>query len=172
MNSPPAQDGKQHGRSFAVGELQMSDHWIALIPEDPRFIPDTAKQRRARARFAEIAPEADQIEVKVSEKLEFFDCGANFERVRCPSCRVEISVEWWQDRMDEDYGDGFKLAAYAIPCCGARCTLHELVYEWPQGFGRFGLNAMNPNIGKLEEMYKREFEEILGSKLRVIYEAR
>jgi len=148
----------------------MSDNWIALIPEDPRFVPDEAKQRRARDRFAEIAPEADEVEIKVSEKVEFFDCGANFERILCPSCRSEISVVWWQDHIDEDSDDGFKLASYPAPCCGRKCTLHELVYEWPQGFGRFALEAMNPNIGKLEDKYKEEFEKILGTKLRVIYQ--
>ncbi len=72
--------------------------------------------------------------------------------------------------MDEDYSDdGFKLAAYATPCCGKIGTLNELVYEWPQGFGRFALDAMNANIGKLEDRYKQEFENILGTKLRVIY---
>lgn len=148
----------------------MSDNRITLIPEDPRFVPDSAKQRRARDRFAEIAPRADEIEIKVTEKVKFFDCGENFERALCPSCRSEIPVEWWQDRMDEDSDEGFKLDSYATPCCGNKCTLHELVYEWPQGFGRFALDAMNPDIGELEDKYKREFEGILGTKLRVIYQ--
>ena len=161
----------------------MSDNWLALIPDDPRFVPDAAKRQCAHDRFAEIAPDADEINIKVSEKIEFFDCGANFERILCPSCSAEIPVDWWQDRMqedsgvdgwqdrmDEDSGDGFKLAAYVTPCCGKKCTLHELVYEWSQGFGRFALDAMNPNIGELEDKYKREFETILGTKLRVIYQ--
>jgi len=67
-------------------------------------------------------------------------------------------------------GDGFKLATYATPCCGKKHTLHELVYDWPQGFARFAVDAMNPDIGKLEERHKREFEIILGTKLRVIYQ--
>ena len=148
----------------------MSDNWIALIPEDPRYVPDAAKQSRAHARFIEIAPNADEIAIKVSEKIEFFDCGGNFERILCPSCRSELPIDWWQDRMDEDYGDGFLLARYATPCCSAALTLHELVYKWPQGFGRFALEAENPNIGKLDDRYKKEFEEILGTKLRVIYQ--
>jgi hypothetical protein len=148
----------------------MSDNWIALIPENPRFVPDADKQRRARDRFAEIAPEADEIEIKVSENVNFFDCGGNFERICCPSCSEEIPIEWWQDRMDEDHGDGFKLAAYATPCCGKKSTLNELVYEWPQAFGRFALDAMNPNLGMLDDKYKRDFEEILGTKLRVVYQ--
>jgi hypothetical protein len=71
--------------------------------------------------------------------------------------------------MDDDYEDGFRLDKYATPCCGKAHTLHELTYEWPQGFGRFALNAMNPNLGLLDDKYKREFEEILGTPLRVIY---
>jgi hypothetical protein len=148
----------------------MSDNWIALVPEDPRFVPDAAKQRRAHKRFAEIAPEADEIEIKVSKKVVFFDCGGNFERICCPSCGAEIPVEWWQERMADDDDEGFKLAAYATPCCEKMVTLNELVYEWPQAFGRFAVDAMNPNIGKLDDKYKREFEKILGTKLRVIYQ--
>jgi hypothetical protein len=56
----------------------MSDHWIALIPEDPSCVPDAARQLRPRDRLAEIAPAAAEIEIKVCEKVEFFDCGGNF----------------------------------------------------------------------------------------------
>jgi hypothetical protein len=155
---------------WTCGTEIMSDNWIGLIPEDPRFVPDAAKQRRARDRFAEIAPHAEEIEIKVSEKVQFYNCGGNFERIRCPSCESEIPVSWWKDRMNEDYdGEGFTLATYATPCCGAGCTLHELVYDWPQGFYRFALDAMNPRIGRMGDADKREFEEILGTKLRIIY---
>jgi hypothetical protein len=147
----------------------MSDNWIALIPKDPRFVPNAAARRQARDRFAEIAPEADEIEAAVSENVKFYDCGGNFEGVCCPSCGSEV-MAWWKERMDEDYDGGFKLASYAMPCCDERCTLDELVYEWPQGFGRFVLQAMNPNIGELDDRYRREFEEILGTELRVIYQ--
>jgi len=148
----------------------MSSNWITLIPEDPRYVPDQAQRIRARDRFAEIAPDADEIEIKVSRHVTFFDCGANFERIRCPSCATEIAVEWWQERLDDDYtDDGFRLAEYTTPCCSALCTLHGLIYEWPQGLGQFSLEAMNPHIGELDERQKGEFEELLGTPLRVIY---
>jgi hypothetical protein len=70
----------------------MSDDWIALIPEDPQYIPDAGKQARAHDRLAEIAPDSSEIVIKVSEKVEFFDCGANLERILCPSCGSEIAV--------------------------------------------------------------------------------
>ncbi|QDV59029.1 hypothetical protein [Rosistilla oblonga] len=149
----------------------MSDNWIALIPKDPRYVPDGARQNLARDRFAEIAPDADEIEIKVTDKISFFDCGANFERICCPSCNSEISTEWWQDRMDDDYVDGgFTLAGYETPCCNARHSLDQLLYEWPQGFARFAIDAMNPNIGKLSNQHETEFEDILGTSLRVIYQ--
>src|SRR5687767_3091729 len=143
----------------------MSDNWITLIPEDPHFVPDQTGQSLARDRLSEIAPGADEITIKVSDMVEFFDCGANFEQVLCPSWRSVVPIAWWQDRMDDDYEDGFKLAAYPVPCCATRRTLHDIVYELSQGFGRFALDVMNPNIGKLEERHRRELEEILGTKL-------
>ena len=149
----------------------MSDNWIALIPKDPRHVPDAERQSRARARLAEIAPDADEIEIKVSDQIEFVDCGANFERIRCPSCNTEISVEWWQERMDADCVDGgFTLRQYAMSCCGVGHSLDQLLYEWPQGFARFVIGAMNPKIDKLSDEQKAEFEEVLGTPLRVIYQ--
>jgi hypothetical protein len=149
----------------------MSDNWIAIIPKDPRHVPDATRLKRARDRFAEIAPDADEIEIKISDQIEFFDCGANLERITCPSCNAEISTEWWQDRMDDDCVDGgFALARYSTPCCGATHSLDQLLYEWPQGFARFAIDAMNPNIDKLSGEHEAEFAEILGMPLRVIYQ--
>ncbi len=148
----------------------MSDNSIALIPEEPRFIPATAKQIIARNRFAEMVPDADQVEIFVSETVRFFDCGANFEEVHCPLCGQEISLDWWQERMGEDEDDGFKLDRYRTPCCNGASTLRELIYNWPQTFGRFALEAMNPNIGTLGDEQRRELEEILGTKLVVVYQ--
>lgn len=147
----------------------MSDNWIRLIPENPRLVPETGRQIRAKERFAELAPNADEIEIKVSESIEFFDCGGNFERARCPSCGEEIPNDWWQDRMGEDYENGFRLAPYPLPCCNTQKTLHEFSCEWPQGFGLFALDAMNPNMESLKDEHKEEFERILGTPLRVIY---
>lgn len=147
----------------------MSDNWIVLIPTNPRTVPEAARQSRARNRFSEIAPDAEEIRLTVSGGVEFFDCGDNFKRVGCPVCSAEVSINWWQQRMDEDYDNGFKLAPYATPCCGAQVPLNELDYEWPQGFGRVALWARNANLGKLDCDHKRELEEILGIGLRVIY---
>lgn len=72
--------------------------------------------------------------------------------------------------MVEDYSDSFKLSEFSTPCCGTNSTLNDLAYEWPQGFGRFSLDALNPSIGTLAEKHKQELEAILGTPLRVIYQ--
>jgi len=147
----------------------MSGNWIKLVPVDPRYIPDRARQVRAMIRFAEIAPNAE-IDAEHCETVKFFDCGANFKQVRCPACGEQVAVEWWQDRMDKDSGEGFQLAAYELPCCKTKCTLNDLVYDWPQAFGKFVLGAINSNIKTLKDEHKSELEDILATKLRVVYQ--
>src|SRR5688572_13335901 len=127
----------------------MSDNWIAIVPEDPTFVPCSQTHEAALEYFQAIAPDADEIEVKVSDKIQFFDCGANLERITCPHCGQEIPTDWWQDRMDDDYdGEGFLLSEHCAPCCGASIRLDELRYVWPQAFARFAIDVMNPGIGE------------------------
>jgi len=148
----------------------MSDNWIILIPEDARKIPDLENQRQAVSRFRELAPTADKVEVKISEPIRFVDCGENFEKILCPNCGAGLEIVWWQERMDEDYdGSGFRLKSFTVPCCGSACALNELVYQGSQGFARFSLEAMNPNIGEMPKAELGSLETRLGCSLKVIY---
>jgi hypothetical protein len=68
-----------------------------------------------------------------------------------------------------------RFPAIESPASGLTVTLslsngQTCSYDAPQGFGRFALEVMNASIGKLAEEYKCEFEEILGTKLRVVYQ--
>ena len=149
----------------------MSDYWIAIVPEDPNFVPDADTHAAALDLFRAIAPDAEEIQIKLSEQIQLFDCGANLERIICPHCKHEISIDWWQDRVDDDHdGRGFLLGTYAAECCGSAVRLNELRYEWPQAFARFGIDAMNPNIGELGSGQISEFEAILGTPLRAIHQ--
>ena len=147
----------------------MSDNWIAVIPENPEHIPSAECQNQALSFFWSIAPEADEIEIRLSDHLMFFDCGANLESISCPNCGKGIPIDWWQDRMGEDY-EFTSLKSHALPCCEKLSTLAELEYDWPQGFAKFGIDAMNPKIGILSDEEKGKFEEILGTPLRIIYQ--
>ena len=128
----------------------MSDDYILVIPRNPRYVPTPEVQRHLVELLAQLAPDAEDITVEASEEVRFFDCGENFQRIVCLRCAVEIDLEWWQARMDDDAQDtGFRLANYALPCCGASVTLNDLEYDWPQAFGRCRWEVTNPGIGEL-----------------------
>lgn len=147
----------------------MSDNWLILIPEDPQLVPDANRQVRAKDRLALIAPQSDEIQIILHDRIEFFDCGASYERIECRNCGAELSLDWWNSRMLEDYDHGFKLNSYSTPCCQASSTFNDLRYIWPQGFGRFGLSARNSNMARLDARHLQEISRILGVELRVIY---
>ena len=147
----------------------MSDNFVTLIPEDPKYVPTADQQSAAGKHMRELAPDSGEITTETFDTVQFFDCGANFESASCPRCKAQIPQEWWEDQMEADYSDGFLLAAYDTPCCGKGVNLNELIYNWPQGFSRFAVSAMNPDIGKLSDPQREEFEAILGAKLKVIY---
>lgn len=91
--------------------------------------------------------------------------------MRCATCREEIDLDWWHDCMDRDAdGESFRLDAHPMPCCGARHSLDQLVYDWPQAFGRFALVAMNADIGRVSDQLKAEIEAALGTAVVVVHQ--
>jgi len=149
----------------------MSDDYIHVIPEDPSTVLDAGKLDAAAAYFRSIAPQADEISTWSKKTLEFIHCGANFGTITCPSCRRLFEFDLWNDWMNADVGEtGFHLTRRAMPCCAFECTLHDLIYEWPQGFAHSCIQAMNPHIGKLSDEQRTRFESIVGCRARVIYE--
>lgn len=149
----------------------MLNDWLVLVPADPHLVPTTSRCELACRHLAASAPRATRVSVTVRDHVAFIDCGGNLERILCPSCRAVIAQTWWQLRMGDDFAqrEGFRLDAYATPCCSARRTLDELVYDWPAGFGRLSIEATNTSGGRLADRQVRELEQILGTPLRVIY---
>lgn len=149
----------------------MSDHYTILIPTDPQVAPTKDKQLAAESVFRQLAPEADGIVSRLTDTVQFIGAGSNFESIGCTECKAPISQDWWGKRMDDDFDrkSGFKLALYTLPCCGARKALHQLDYQWPQGFARYALEAMNANIGEVSASQKAALEAALGTELMVIY---
>jgi hypothetical protein len=149
----------------------MSDDYVHIIPEEVGAVPDADKREAAILYFKSIAPRADEISTWSKEGLEFIDCGANLGRITCPSCGEVLDVALWKDWMNTDISDtGFTLTRRLMLCCGAEETLHDLAYEWPQGFARSGVRAVNPNFGKLSDEHRSRFESILGCRVRVVYQ--
>jgi len=73
--------------------------------------------------------------------------------------------------MDENYLDsGFSLAQISTPCGHVAQSLNELKYYFDQGFSKFILEVMNPNIATLGNPQIIQFENILGCPLKIIYQ--
>lgn len=150
----------------------MSDNWILIVPKSPEHIPSPKNAQAALKFLKELAPGADEIEIVQSERVLFFDCGANLETISCPKCSAGIDFDWWGEAMSSDYdeSEGFRLSRFRLPCCSKYASLDTLVYEFHQAFGRFALSAMNPDLGLLSDEAIRSFETTLGCDVSVIYQ--
>jgi hypothetical protein len=150
----------------------MSDHSIVLVPEESEFVPSAEAQEKAVALMRSLVRPVvrwSDVKAQVTTDIRFIDCGENFERVVCPICSAELDMRWWAARLDHEFAHKFPLPEIELPCCGAMKRLNQLIYEFPQAFGRFSLEAMNPNIGELSEEALDEFEAVLGCRLSVVY---
>lgn len=70
----------------------------------------------------------------------------------------------------DNWDNGFDLDPLDLPCGHSAASLNALKYDFDQGFSRFILDAMNPNIGTLSADQIAQFEEILGCPIRIIYQ--
>jgi hypothetical protein len=148
----------------------MSDNFMIILPENVNYVPNKLQYNHAKKIITEIASDADDIEFNIYDNIIFFDCGENFEQIICPSCSSEISIDWWQDRMGEDFQDnGFIMNKYLTPCCGETKTLQELNYIETQGFAKFAIEIRNTMLKDFKSKYQSKLEKILNTKLQVIY---
>lgn len=138
----------------------MSDSWINIIPKDPQFVP--TEDAQALAYMKQIVGRADEVKVQLTKEIRFVDCGENFERAICPACGAEIDIEWWKDEMERQFEWGYTLEPVALRCCGREICLAALSYDWPQGYARFSVEAMNPEVPDLTPEQTRHFEVLLG----------
>jgi hypothetical protein len=145
----------------------VSDDFLRLIPTNPEYVPDSTAQAIVRQMVALFLPQAQEINVLTADEVQFVDQGANFERVLCPACGVKLEMDWWQGVMEKAYEKHFLDLSVKLPCCGAAASLNDLTYEWPAGFARFMVEAVNPQadltdqqIEALEEWARCSFRKI------------
>src|SRR4051812_45821457 len=123
----------------------MSDNWLQFVPTDPEFRPSPEAAERARRLLATFVPQADEVNVEFNDSVAFYDAGGNWSGVYCPACGIDAEA-WWVAAMDAAYASAFGDLYSRAPCCGARISLNEMYYPWPVAFGRFMIEAMNPNV--------------------------
>ncbi len=150
----------------------MSDHFIALIPQDPKARPGPDTLLALKTNLAAMC-KTDEVRIKdYGQRLQFIDCGENLEDIRCPSCDTVVDIKWWGQRMDHAWDDehGFHLCAFDMPCCRTSTRLDQLTYAFDQGFSTWFVSARNPGRGALTGEECARLEATAGLSLRVIYQ--
>jgi hypothetical protein len=149
----------------------MSDNYLTLIPTDPDYVPPIEAREIARKLLETFVLDADEVSIRVSDEY-ILESGGELSGVFCPACRANVE-EWFEDLLDaadEEYLEGFSDLTTIMPCCGSRISLNDLDFSWPTGFSCFTLDALNPNINDLTSVQTEELEDIVGCKLRQIWE--
>lgn len=93
-------------------ENPVRDNVLSIIPTDPHWQPEQTAADRVAAIIAELAPgDPDGVDVDLNidshDTITVVDCGANVERIGCPTCGASIDTQWWGDLLEERYESGF-----------------------------------------------------------------
>lgn len=142
----------------------MPDNWLIVLTADPLALPSAERPAAALDLLRALRPGADEIELHVSETPEFFDCGGNFEAMRCPFCAAD-ALDRWPKPMDRWWEGDRRSLAVETPCCGRPTSLDALDYDWPQGFACVAIELMNPGPG-LGPAEQEQVEAALGLAVR------
>jgi hypothetical protein len=148
----------------------MSDNYIIIIPKNYDFIPNSLLEALLINEINKIVKTRDSLDIIRTEGIRFIDCGSNFEKIVCPNCGKELEIEFWQEKMDEYFnGYSFLLEKFPLPCCKMEFNLNELVYIWEQGFGKYSIEILNPDIDRLSIENIDTFGNILKQQVKIIY---
>jgi hypothetical protein len=120
----------------------MSDEIIYVIPNNENYKPES-DELEIIERFVNDHKSMFSCELRISETVQFYDCGENFEKIQCPFCRAELSIEWWQEEMSRASESNFEDLDIVTPCCRRNSSLNKLRYSFPQGFAKFAIEIMN-----------------------------
>jgi len=145
----------------------MSDNWLRYVPTDPQFQPSASAAKAAEALLLSFVPQAEEVRSRFTEFVGFVDPGANWSGVFCPLCGTDVET-WWGDAMSTAAEADFTNLAVQVPCCHATTSLNELRYVWPAAFGRYVLEAMNPNVKDLSAQRSELLSVALGCSVREI----
>lgn len=159
----------------------MSDNYLKLIPADSYFVPDESTHQEAITLLEALTPDGEEVEVEIYEQLTFIDQGQNLEAIICPSCNTVLN----QDHYSEDETDCEKIfheidnqseggvlesGFIKMPCCSTMVKTIDLKFNWPAGFSKFELSALNPEIERpLNKDHTKALSEILGCELIEIW---
>lgn len=99
--------------------------------------------------FSGPADDVGHVGYKFYDRVTLIDAGENTTRIVCSRCDGDIDLDWFWDLIGQ-HGESFDMLDVTVPCCNAVASLDTLRYEWPVGFARFEMSAINPTRAKYE----------------------
>jgi hypothetical protein len=145
----------------------MSDNWLCYVPSDPLFQPSVSAAESAKALLHSLLPEAEKLTAEFSKNPAFIDPGGNWSGVLCPACGADAEP-WWGEAVSAAFEHDFSSLETVAQCCQAKMSLNNLNYVWPAAFGRFLLDAMNPNVERLSAAQLELLGATLGCSVREV----
>ncbi|WP_204073391.1 hypothetical protein [Planotetraspora phitsanulokensis] len=131
----------------------VSDMYIRLIPTDLNWQPSLEAAAAAVAYVAGLFSGPDDavesVDYEFYDQVTLIDAGENTSQITCSRCDGDIELGWLYDLIEEN-GQSFIDLDVTVPCCGEVASLDMLHYDWPVGFARFEVSAMNPTRAEYE----------------------
>lgn len=146
---------------------KMSDYYMRFIPEDIFYTLDCDSINKVK----NLEWSGNTPYFIFHERIHFADAGQNFESAKCPLCRADL-MEWWGNIMSSAYSDehGFVNIEATSPCCITKISLHDLDYNFPQGFYKTMIEVVPQASDKpMLETIAASLFDITGMKWRAIF---
>lgn len=146
-----------------------SGNQLKIIPTEPNYEPSTEQQKEA-IRYLASKFSKNELRSILTNKIEFIDCGENFESVSCNHCEQTIEIENWQEAMDKAYQTSFSDLTFLPPCCHKRTSLNDLEYDMPSGFSKYVIELIDPEIKDNQKTdLTKNLKEIIGQDIELIW---
>jgi hypothetical protein len=141
---------------------------IRIIPQDPEL----ELQKEISASLIEYLSKEfpnKEIVIQIDSTISFVDCGQGFEKVTCPNCGKEISMDFWHESMDKVYKENFNNLTFKTICCQTLTDLYSLKYQADCGFAKSIVTVNDPNVKIDDSKLLHELKRISGIDFKIIY---
>jgi hypothetical protein len=110
-----------------------------------------------------------EIVIHINSTISFVDCGQEFEKVICPNCGKEISMDFWHESMDSVYNDNFRNLMITTNCCHKLTDLNSLKYFADCGFAKSLITIIDPDSEINGSKLLLDLKKISGIDFKIIY---
>jgi hypothetical protein len=110
-----------------------------------------------------------EIVIQLDSTISFVDCGQGFEKVVCPNCGNEISMDYWQETMDKTFKTNFKDLSIKTFCCQTVTDLNSLKYQADCGFAKTIVTVNDPNSKINDSKLLLDLKRISGIDFKIIF---